>query len=65
MLAVKDHRQRYLKYVFTGCALPFHSGVCVSGHCNNLAEVAFLPPPRSPAKKHAGAAVSPTAKPLK
>ena len=32
-----------------GCALPFHSGVYVSGHFNDLAAVAFLPPPRSPA----------------
>ena len=37
----------------------------VSGHFNNLAAVAFLPPPRSPAKSDAGAAVSPTAKSLK
>ena len=37
-------------YVFTGFALPLHSGVYVSGHFNNLAAVAFLPPPRSPAK---------------
>jgi len=50
-------------YIFTGFS-PVHSGVCVSGHFNDLAAVAFLPPPRSPAKKHAGAAVSPTAKSL-
>jgi len=37
-------------YVFTGCAPPLHSGVYVSGHFNGLAAVAFLPPPRSPAK---------------
>jgi hypothetical protein len=48
-----------------GCAPPFHSDVYVSGHFNNLVAVAFLPPPRSPAKKPAGAAVSPTAKLLK
>ncbi len=34
-----------------GGALPFHSDVYVPGHFNNLAAVAFLPPPRSPAKK--------------
>jgi len=33
-----------------GCALPFHSGVCVAGNFNDLAAVAFLPPPRSPTK---------------
>ena len=38
------------KYVFTGLAPPLHSGVYVSGHFNDLAAVAFLPPPRSPAK---------------
>jgi hypothetical protein len=37
-------------YVFRWCASPFHSGVYVSGHFNDLAAVAFLPPPRSPAK---------------
>jgi len=37
-------------YVFTGRVLPFHSGVCVSGHFSDLAAVAFLPPLRSPAK---------------
>jgi hypothetical protein len=37
-------------YVFTGHASPFHSDVYVSGHFKNLAAVAFLPPPRSPAK---------------
>jgi len=37
-------------YVFTGCASPFHSGVYVSGHFKDLPAVAFLPPPRSPAK---------------
>jgi hypothetical protein len=52
-------------YVFRGCASPFHSGVYVSGHFNNLAAGAFLPPPRSPAKMPAGAAVSPTANLLK
>jgi hypothetical protein len=51
--------------MFRGCASPFHSDVCVSGHFNNLAAGAFLPPQRSPAKKRAGAAVSPTAKLLK
>ena len=39
-----------LTYVFRGCAPPFHFGVYVSGHFNDLAAVAFLPPPRSPAK---------------
>jgi len=34
--------------VFGGCALPFHFGVYVSGHFNDLAAGAFLPPPRSP-----------------
>jgi hypothetical protein len=29
--------------VFTGCALPFHSGVYVAGHFNDLAAVAILP----------------------
>ena len=33
-----------------GVRFPVHLGVCVSGHFNNLAAVAFLPPPRSPAK---------------
>ena len=37
-------------YVFKGYASPLHSGVYVSGHFNALAAVAFLPPPRSPAK---------------
>ena len=37
-------------FVFTGGASPFHSGVYVSGHFNDLAAGAFLPPPRSPAK---------------
>jgi len=32
-------------YVFTGCDSPFHSGVYVSGHFNDLAAVAFLPTP--------------------
>jgi len=36
-------------YVFTGCAPPLHSDVYVAGHFNDLAAVAFLPPPRSPA----------------
>ena len=36
--------------MFTGCVSPFHSGVFVSGHFKDLAAVAFLPPPRSPAK---------------
>jgi len=36
--------------VFTGFAPPLHSGVYVSGHFNELAAVAFLPPPRSLAK---------------
>ena len=36
--------------MFRGCTPPLHSGVYVSGHFNNLAAVAFLPPPRSPAK---------------
>jgi len=31
-------------YVFTGCAPPLYSGVYVSGHFNDLAAVAFLPP---------------------
>ncbi len=31
-------------YVFTGCASPLYSGVYVSGHFNDLAAVAFLPP---------------------
>ena len=39
-----------IMYVFRGYAPPFHSGVYVSGHFNDLAAVAFLPPPRSPAK---------------
>ena len=43
----------------------FHSDVYVSGHFNDVAAAAFLPPPRSPAKKPAGAAVFPTAKSLK
>jgi len=43
-------RGNHLVYVFTGCAPPLHSGVYVSGHFNDLAAVAFLPPPRSPAK---------------
>ncbi len=52
--------------MFRGCAPPLHFDVYVSGYFNDLAAVAFLPPPRSPAKKkHAGAAVSPTAKSLK
>jgi len=29
---------------------PVHLDVCVSVHFNKLAAVAFLPPPRSPAK---------------
>ena len=29
------------KYMFTGCAPPFHFGVFVSGHFNDLATVAF------------------------
>ncbi len=33
-----------------GVCFPVHSHVCVSGHFNDLAAVAFLPPPRSPAK---------------
>jgi len=37
-------------FVFTWRALPFHLGVCVSGHFKDLAAGAFLPPPRSPAK---------------
>ena len=37
-------------YVFTGRAPPFHSGVYVPGHFKDLAAVAFLPPPRSPAR---------------
>ena len=41
---------RFWGYVFTGYASPLHFGVCVSGHFNNVAAVAFLPPPRSPAK---------------
>ena len=52
-------------YVFTGWAPPFHSGVYVPGHFNDLAAVAFLPPPRSPAKSMRENAVSPTAKSLK
>jgi len=36
--------------MFTGFAPPLHSGVYVSGHFKDLAAVAFLPPPRSPAK---------------
>ena len=31
-------------YVFTGCAPPLYSSVYVSGHFNDLAAVAFLPP---------------------
>lgn len=34
----------------------------VYSHFNNLSVGAGMPPPRSPAKKHAGAAVAPTAK---
>ena len=52
-------------YVFRGYAPPFHSDVYVSGHLNNLAAGAFLPPLRSPAKKPAGAAITPTANLLK
>ncbi len=37
-------------YVFRGYAYPLHSDVYVTGHFNDLAAVAFLPPPRSPAK---------------
>ncbi len=37
-------------YVFTGYVSPIHSGGCVSGHFNDFAAGAFLPPPRSPAK---------------
>jgi hypothetical protein len=37
-------------YVFRGCAPPLHFDVYVSGYFNDLAAVAFLPPPRSPAK---------------
>ena len=48
-----------------GGIFSLHSRVCVTGIFNGLAAVAFLPPPRSPAKKTAGAAVSPTANPLK
>jgi hypothetical protein len=54
-----------IQHVFRGCDPPFHSDVYVSGHFNNLAAVAFLTPPRSPAKKPTGAAVSPTVKLLK
>jgi hypothetical protein len=39
-----------LLYAFTGYTPSLHSGVYVSGHFNNLAAAAFLPPPRSPAK---------------
>jgi hypothetical protein len=35
-------------HVLTGCAPPVRSGVYVSGHFNDLAAVAFLPPLHSP-----------------
>ena len=40
----------YANIYVQGCAFPFYSGVYVAGHFDNLAAVAFLSPPRSPAK---------------
>jgi len=42
--------REYFWCVFRGRASPFHFAVYVSGHFNNLAAGAFLPPLRSPAK---------------
>ena len=36
--------------MFRGCTPPLHFDVYVSGYFNDLVAVAFLPPPRSPAK---------------
>jgi hypothetical protein len=51
--------------MFKGCAPPFYSDVYVSGHFNNLANGGIPAPSAFSREKHAGAAVSPTAKSLK
>ncbi len=49
MLSSEELSQRIVG-VQGGCAPPLHFDVYVSGYFNDLAAVAFLPPPRSPAK---------------
>ena len=48
-----------------GQSFPFHYGVFIAGIFNDLAAVAFLPPPHSPFAALRMAAASPTAKSLK
>jgi hypothetical protein len=52
-------------YVLWGQSFPLHFGVSVTGIFNDLAAVAFLPPPHSTFATLRMAAVSPTAKLLK
>ena len=52
-------------YVFRGQSFPLYFGVSVTGIFNDLAAVAFLPPPHSTFAALRLAAVSPTAKSLK
>lgn len=52
-------------YVFREQSFPLHFGVSVTGIFNDLAAVAFLPPPHSTFAALRMAAVSPTAKSLK
>jgi hypothetical protein len=52
-------------YVFRWQLLLLHFGVCVTGIFNELAAVAFLPPPHSTFASLRMTAVSPTANSLK
>ena len=54
-----------MPYVFRGPSFSLHFGVSVTGIVNDLAAVAFLPPPHSTFAALRMAAVSPTAKSLK
>jgi len=55
----------FFSYVFRGQSFPLYFGVSVTGIFNDLAAVAFLPPPHSTFAALRLAAVSPTAKSLK